>query len=220
MMLLFAVLVGLTGWWFTRLPTGFLPTEDQGYAIVGIQLPDAASQERTREVVNQVESILKETEGVGNWVMIGGTSVLDQANASNAALVYVRWTLVRRADQARAQPGGHPGQASRQIPGDPGGDRLRLPAAGHPGPGRLGRVPAPARGPRRRGARRELQQLTDEMIEAGNAQTSLQGAEHDLPGRRPPALRRRRPGQGEEPGRTARRRLRHAPGGARVGLCQ
>ena len=51
MMLLFAVLAGLTGWWFTRLPTGFLPTEDQGYAIVGIQLPDAASQARTREVV-------------------------------------------------------------------------------------------------------------------------------------------------------------------------
>src|SRR3954454_6116961 len=36
MMLLFAALVALTGWWFTRLPTGFLPLEDQGYAIVGI----------------------------------------------------------------------------------------------------------------------------------------------------------------------------------------
>ena len=53
MMLLFVGLVGVTGWWFTRLPTGFLPTEDQGYAIVAVQLPDAASQDRTREVVEQ-----------------------------------------------------------------------------------------------------------------------------------------------------------------------
>ncbi len=61
MMVLFAGLAALTGWWFTRLPTGFLPTEDQGYAIVGIQLPDAASQARTRAVVDEVSAILKET---------------------------------------------------------------------------------------------------------------------------------------------------------------
>ena len=50
-MLLLAALTGVTFYWFTRLPTGFLPVEDQGYAIVGIQLPDAASQSRTRQVV-------------------------------------------------------------------------------------------------------------------------------------------------------------------------
>src|SRR5262249_12191352 len=91
MMLVFAGLVALTGWWFTRLPTGFLPTEDQGYAIIGVQLPDAASQARTREVVGRVESILKSTPGVESWVMIGGNSVLDQTIASNAATFYVPW---------------------------------------------------------------------------------------------------------------------------------
>src|SRR5690242_13039794 len=64
MMLLFAVLSGVTGWWFTKLPTGFLPTEDQGYAIVGLQLPDAASQARTRAVVDHLSAILKKTPGV------------------------------------------------------------------------------------------------------------------------------------------------------------
>jgi hydrophobic/amphiphilic exporter-1 (mainly G- bacteria), HAE1 family len=92
MMFLFAVVTGVTLWWFTRLPTGFLPVEDQGYAIVGVQLPDSASQVRTRQVVDQVEKILKETKGVGHWVMIGGQSVLDQTVASNAATIYVRWT--------------------------------------------------------------------------------------------------------------------------------
>jgi hydrophobic/amphiphilic exporter-1 (mainly G- bacteria), HAE1 family len=91
MMLVFVVVTGLTLWWFTRLPTGFLPVEDQGYAIVGVQLPDSASQARTRRVVDQVEQIFKETEGIGHWVMIGGQSVLDSTVASNAATIYVRW---------------------------------------------------------------------------------------------------------------------------------
>jgi hydrophobic/amphiphilic exporter-1 (mainly G- bacteria), HAE1 family len=91
MMLLFLVVTGVTLWWFTRLPTGFLPVEDQGYAIVGIQLPDASSQARTKEVVRQVEAIFEKTEGVGHWVMIGGQSVLDATVASNAATMYVRW---------------------------------------------------------------------------------------------------------------------------------
>ncbi len=55
MMLLFVALVAGTGWWFSQLPTGFMPDEDQGYAIVGMQLPDAASQVRTRAVVRQGE---------------------------------------------------------------------------------------------------------------------------------------------------------------------
>ena len=88
-MLLFVVLVGLTGWWFTRLPTGFLPTEDQGYAIAGIQLPDAASLERTRSAVKKVSAVLEKTPGVDGWFLIGGNSLLDGATASNAATFYL-----------------------------------------------------------------------------------------------------------------------------------
>ncbi|MGE3819274.1 MAG: efflux RND transporter permease subunit, partial [Isosphaeraceae bacterium] len=89
MMLGFTALVGLTGWWFIKLPTGFLPTEDKGYAIVGALLPDAASQARTREVVDRIEGVLKETPGVATWVLIGGNSILDGTVASNAATFYV-----------------------------------------------------------------------------------------------------------------------------------
>jgi HAE1 family hydrophobic/amphiphilic exporter-1 len=88
-MLAFVGLCALTVWWFGRLPTGFLPTEDQGYAVVGVQLPDSASQARTRAVVDKVEKILKANEGVATWVMIGGQSLLDQAVSSNAATFYV-----------------------------------------------------------------------------------------------------------------------------------
>ncbi len=172
MMVVFAVLVALTGWWFTRLPTGFLPIEDQGYAIVGIQLPDAASQARTREVVNRVESILKETDGIGNWVMIGGLSVLDQANAANAALLYVRWTPYEERTKPELSQDALLGKLRgrfREIKeaivfifpppaiqglGVAGGFQLQLEDRGGVG-------------------LTELQQLTDEMIEAGNSQTSL-----------------------------------------------
>ncbi len=53
MMLVFAGLVALTGWSFGRLPTGFVPTEDQGYVFVELQLPDAASKQRTIEVMEE-----------------------------------------------------------------------------------------------------------------------------------------------------------------------
>ena len=92
MMSVYVALVVLTGWWFSRLPTGFFPIEDQGYAIVGVQLPDAAAQVRTRAVVARVDAILRETPGVDGWFMIGGSSVLDGAVASNAAAYYLTFT--------------------------------------------------------------------------------------------------------------------------------
>jgi HAE1 family hydrophobic/amphiphilic exporter-1 len=92
MMTLFVALAVLTAWWFTRLPTGFFPQEDQGYAIVGVQLPDAAAQVRTRSVVAKVDGLLRKTPGIAGWFMIGGTSVLDGAVASNAAAYYLTFT--------------------------------------------------------------------------------------------------------------------------------
>src|SRR6185437_11174650 len=108
MMLVFATLVALTGWWFSRLPTGFLPTEDQGYAIVGIQLPDAASQARTRAVVEKVNGILRKLPGVRSWFLIGGQSILDQAVASNAAAMYITFTPWHERD-------GKPGLSMEEI---------------------------------------------------------------------------------------------------------
>jgi len=91
-MLLFLGLVSLTGYWFLKLPTGFVPSEDQGYAIVAIQLPDAASQERTRVVTNQVSAILKDTPGIRSWFLLGGMSLLDASVTSNAATMFITFT--------------------------------------------------------------------------------------------------------------------------------
>jgi HAE1 family hydrophobic/amphiphilic exporter-1 len=91
-LVVFAGVVGFTAWLYNRVPTGFLPVEDQGYFITSIQLPDAASQERTREVVDKVDAIIAETPGVAHWFSIGGLSLLDGSTSSNAATVFVRVT--------------------------------------------------------------------------------------------------------------------------------
>ncbi|XZE43731.1 efflux RND transporter permease subunit [Pirellulaceae bacterium SH467] len=89
-LLAFALLIGGTAWWYAKMPTGFLPSEDQGYLITAIQLPDAASQSRTKEVIEQINGILAETDGVETWFTLGGTSLLEGSQSSNAATVFIR----------------------------------------------------------------------------------------------------------------------------------
>ena len=72
---------------FTRLPTGFLPTEDQGYASL-ISLPPGSSQPRAKRVTEQVNAILKDTPGIAGWALIGGLSILDNANLSTAVSMF------------------------------------------------------------------------------------------------------------------------------------
>ena len=82
----------LTGWQFARLPTGFLPTEDQGYLLVHVQLPDAAAQDRTNAVLDQIDNILADADGVSDWVIFGGFNLIDGTAASNTAIVFVTLT--------------------------------------------------------------------------------------------------------------------------------
>ena len=89
MFVLFVVIIGVTAWAFARQPTGFLPTEDQGYAILVSILPEGASQPRSREVAEKINAILERTDGVGAWVTIGGLSILDFANVPNFSATFV-----------------------------------------------------------------------------------------------------------------------------------
>ena len=91
-LVLFVALALFTGWWYQRTPTGFLPTEDQGYVIIAVQLPDAASLDRTRAVIEKMNKVFAETEGVQYWFVLGGFSLLDGTNASNAATAFAAWS--------------------------------------------------------------------------------------------------------------------------------
>ncbi|MCG8633026.1 MAG: multidrug efflux RND transporter permease subunit [Desulfobacterales bacterium] len=90
MLILFAGITGAAVWGFIQLPKGFVPAEDQGWALIAVQLPDAASLDRTKAVVNLVNDRLKGIPGIENYVSVPGFSILDMANASNAAVI---WTV-------------------------------------------------------------------------------------------------------------------------------
>ena len=84
------VLIGLAGWGLTRVPTGFIPTEDQGYAMVTVQLPDGASLQRTEKVLDELARLCKENPAVDRTIAIGGLSPLDNnASLSNAGILYL-----------------------------------------------------------------------------------------------------------------------------------
>ncbi len=90
MVLLAFAMAGLGGWGVARLPTAFIPNEDQGYMLVGLQLPDGASLERTDIALAQVSAIAQATPGVKTVVAISGMSVLDSNSAlANAGVAYV-----------------------------------------------------------------------------------------------------------------------------------
>ena len=88
-LLVYGGLLTLTWWSFVQTPTGFIPQQDKGYLLVNVQLPDAASVMRTREVVEKIERIALETAGVKHTVAIAGQSILLNANASNFGALYL-----------------------------------------------------------------------------------------------------------------------------------
>ncbi|MCK9376716.1 MAG: multidrug efflux RND transporter permease subunit [Syntrophobacterales bacterium] len=89
MVLVFVVLIALAGWRFTQQPTGFLPTEDQGYCMVLARLPEGASQPRVKRTADQIDAILKRSHGIDAWVTVGGFSILDGTNVSNIMTTFV-----------------------------------------------------------------------------------------------------------------------------------
>ena len=89
MFVVFFVIVGIAGWQFAQQPTGFLPTEDQGYCIIATKLPEGAAQPRAREVADKISDIVSKEPGVAGWVTIGGLSILDNATLSNALTTFV-----------------------------------------------------------------------------------------------------------------------------------
>jgi HAE1 family hydrophobic/amphiphilic exporter-1 len=92
-LLMTAVGLGLGGvavWGYAKLPTAFIPFEDQGYMVVGLLMPEGASLERTDATLAKVGQILQGTPGVDQVVSIAGISVLDNsASLANGGAIYV-----------------------------------------------------------------------------------------------------------------------------------
>jgi HAE1 family hydrophobic/amphiphilic exporter-1 len=90
MLVLALAIACLAVWGVARLPTAFIPTEDQGYLLVALQLPDGAALERTEAALGRVDEIARAVPGVAQVVEIAGISPLDNnASLANAAAAFV-----------------------------------------------------------------------------------------------------------------------------------
>jgi multidrug efflux pump len=110
MMLLYGGLLFATYRVFVDTPTGFIPSQDKGYLLVNVRLPDSSSLERTSRALAQIEAIADKTEGVRHTVAIAGNSILLGAGAPNFGSLYVmlddfhhRKNAAHSADQIAAQ---------------------------------------------------------------------------------------------------------------------
>jgi multidrug efflux pump len=87
-LILYAAILGATGWFFTKLPGSFLPSEDQGYFLSIVQLPPAATRERALEVLETVEQHYLAQKEVAHVIGVLGFSFFGRGQ--NAAITFVR----------------------------------------------------------------------------------------------------------------------------------
>jgi HAE1 family hydrophobic/amphiphilic exporter-1 len=169
-MIVFLGLVVLTGWSFGTLPTGFIPPEDQGYVFANVQLPDAASLERTKKVMEKMDEAVKNVPGVADWVSISGYSMLSATSGSNMAMsviIFEPWEERPgrsqddiMVDLRRELAAIEEALAFAFVPpaidglGVAGGFQMQLQDRGD-----IGLV--------------QLQEMAEELVDAGNAQSSL-----------------------------------------------
>ena len=81
-------LIGTAGFEFSRVPTGFIPEQDQGYLITVLQLPPGASLQRTEQVVKQAVDIILKTRGVEHVAPFAGLDATTFTVASNAGTIF------------------------------------------------------------------------------------------------------------------------------------
>ncbi len=173
MLIVFAIIIAISFWQFLSRPTGFLPTEDQGFGVLFCRLPEGSSLPRNREVADKINAILKRIPGVSAWVTIGGYSFLDGANNPSISSTFVTYEDWKKRGEALNQDVIIP-NINRELAGLEEAQAFIV-------------VPPPIRGLGQTGGfqmmvedreslgLQELQQATYGLVQAGNSQPDLRG---------------------------------------------
>ena len=131
------VLAGIAG---NKLPTGFLPDEDQGFIFAGIQLPNAASLQRTGEVARQAEEIIMKTPGVKYCSTIIGYSMLSQVQNTYSAFFFISLEEWSKRKKPEEQYEAIKASISKKMAGIPGAIGFAFPPPAIMGVGTSGGV--------------------------------------------------------------------------------
>ena len=125
----------------SSLPGGFIPTEDQGYMFLALQLPDGASAQRTDAAEQKITAALLKTPGVEGVIAVTNFSLLTQVQSTNAGFFFVKlkpWEVRKsKAAAARVHPEQH---LQKQLAGNPDGIAFAFPPPSIPGIGTSGGV--------------------------------------------------------------------------------
>jgi multidrug efflux pump len=101
-LLVYVGLIVLTYFGFKTVPLGFIPQQDQGYLITAVQLPDAASIDRTEAYLDKLATIARKTPGIHDTFAVSGFNLLTGANQTNAAVMF---TPLDDFDERVGKPG-------------------------------------------------------------------------------------------------------------------
>lgn len=127
--------VVLAGWFGKKLPTSFLPDEDQGYVFVAEQLPDAASLQRSSTAAKRVEEILLKTPGVAHVASVIGYGML--SGVQNIWVTFKPWSERKASEEQDDTMKAHINRELRQVPE---GVCVAFPPPAAPGVGTSGGV--------------------------------------------------------------------------------
>ena len=131
---------GLAVWLGGSLPGGFLPTEDQGYMFLALQLPDGASAQRTDAAQQKITAALLKTPGVQGVIAVTNFSLLTQVQSTNQGFFFVAlkpWDARKSKDQQLQYIQGN---LQKQLFADPDGIAFAFPPPSIPGIGTSGAV--------------------------------------------------------------------------------
>jgi len=172
--MLFIGIIGIAGFGFSKLPSGFVPQEDEGYCMVNVQLPDGASLGRTEEVLKRANDIILKVPGIENVLAVGGFSLVDGASSPNSGMMFVTF---KNWDE-RPVPEQHQTailqKMNRNLAQIGEGIVIAFPVPSLPGLGTSSGFTYMLQD-KQGGDLNSLQQAGEKIITDGNAQTGLQG---------------------------------------------
>ncbi|TLX62736.1 multidrug efflux RND transporter permease subunit [Stutzerimonas nosocomialis] len=115
--LIYAGLMALTWMGFANTPTGFVPQQDKQYLVAFAQLPDAATLDRSEEVIKKMSELALKHPGVENTVAFPGLSINGFTNSSNSGIVFVTLKDFDQRKDASLSAGAIAGELNGQFAG-------------------------------------------------------------------------------------------------------